>query len=143
MAILTAILTFFKVAFKFAVGWIKGGRAFILAAISLYVAFVGWAVYQLWDSFDLVILSLDELHGVITNVMEYLHSFDWFNLLYYTFALDVLLKGIFSQVSVFFAFFGFSLVSAVLGGMAVFAPLLIWRVMAKMIASQTGGMVKV
>lgn len=143
MAFLGWLLGIFKVAFGFCVGWIKGGRVFIVTAVALYVGFVGWAVAQLWGSIDFVVACLGSFKEGITSFMEYLKGNDWFNFIYYCFALDDLLANVFSQVSVFVAFLAFSFVSSVIAGMAVFAPLMIWRISSKLLTSSTGGLIKI
>lgn len=142
MAFLGWLLGIFKVAFGFAVGWIKGGRIWILSAISAYVFLVGWAVSQLWGSIDFVVTCLGSFKEGITEVMSYLKGNDWFNFIYYCFALDDLLANVFSQVSVFAVFLLFSFASSLIAGMAVFAPLMIWRISSKLLTSSTGGLIK-
>ena len=142
MAFLGWLLGIFKVAFGFAVGWIKGGRVFIVTAVALYVGFVGWAVAQLWGSIDFVVSCLGSFKEGITAFMEYLKGNDWFNFIYYCFALDDLLANVFSQVSVFVVFLAFSFISSIIAGMAVFAPLMIWLISSKLLTSSTGGLIR-
>lgn len=131
-----------KTAFGFAFGWIKGGRVFIVAGVLAWVGLVLWANSQLGDVFQFCISALDSLRDQIAVFMAWANSLPFFSVVYRAFALDVLLQYMFQQWSVIIVFLGFVLVSSVISGMAMFAPLMIWRVMSKLLTSTTGGMVK-
>lgn len=132
----------FKSALGFAVGWVRGGGVFIVSGVLAWVGLVLWANSQLGDVFQFCISALDSLRDQIAVFMAWANSLPFFSVVYRAFALDVLLQYLFQQWTVVVVFLGFVLVSSAISGMAMFAPLMIWRVMSKLLTSTTGGMVK-
>lgn len=142
MAFLGWLLGLFKVAFGFAVGWLKGGRVFILLSFTLWVGSIVWAYSLLGSSFTFAYDVLSSLDDAIKAFMQWANSLPVFSLLYNALALDVLLQYMLQQWSVVVVFVLFTVVGGMLAGAAAFAPLLIWRISSKLITSATGGLVK-
>lgn len=142
MALLGWLLGLFKVAFGFAVGWLKGGRVFILLSVSLWVGFIVWAYSMLGDSFSFAYDVLSSLDDAIKTFMQWANSLPVFSVLYNALALDVLLQYMLQQWSVVVVFVVFTVIGSILTGAAAFAPLLIWRISSKLISSATGGLVR-
>lgn len=142
MALLGWILGILKTALGFAVGWIKGGRVFIVAGVLAWVGLVVWANSQLGNVYQFTTSVLDTIKDQIAEFMSWLSSLPFFVLIYRAFALDVLMQCLVQQWSVVIVFLVFVLASSIISGMAMFAPLMIWRVMSKLLTSTTGGMIK-
>lgn len=142
MALVAWLLGAFKVVFGFALGWIKGGRVFILLGVATAVSFIAWAFSKVQPAVEFTYESLTSFEESIRNILEYLNSLSLFGLIYHAFALDTLLESLFSISAIIFALLGFMLASAVVGSFLVIVPFFTWRVTQKLLTSVSGGLIK-